>query len=71
MYSENATKSSEISTVDLTVTTLDKSKVEISQKIMAFSEYMNFTNTIFFFEILKSFFKMSAFAGSYFIIDEL
>ena len=43
MYSENATKSSEISTVDLTVTTLDKSKVEISQKIMAFSEYMNFT----------------------------
>ena len=45
--------------------------MEISQKIMAFSEYMNFTNTIFFFEILKSFFKMSAFAGSYFIIDEL
>ena len=44
MYSENATKSSEISTVDLTVTTLDKSKVEISQKIMAFSEYMNFKN---------------------------
>ena len=32
-----------ISTVDLTVTTWDKSTVEISQKIVAFSEYKNFT----------------------------
>ena len=38
IYSKKATKFCEISTVDLTVTT-----VEISQKIVAFSEYMNFT----------------------------
>ena len=42
MYSEKATKFCEISTVDLTVTTYDKSMVEISQKFVAFSEYMNF-----------------------------
>ena len=41
-YSENATKFCKISTVDLTVATLDKSTVEISQKFVAFSEYMNF-----------------------------
>ena len=33
----------QISTVDLTGTTLDKSTVEISKTIVAFSEYMNFT----------------------------
>ena len=38
-----ATKFSEISTVDLTVTTQDKSKVKISQTFVAFSEYMNST----------------------------
>ena len=42
IYSEKATKFCEISTVNLTVTTLDKSTVEISQKFVAFSEYMNF-----------------------------
>jgi hypothetical protein len=31
-----------ISTVDLTVTTYDKSTVEILQNFVAFSEYMNF-----------------------------
>ena len=41
IYSEKATKFCKISTVDLTVTTLDKSKVEISQSFVAFSEYMN------------------------------
>ena len=43
IYSEKATKFCKISTVDLTVTTQDKSTVEISQKFVAFSEYMNFT----------------------------
>ena len=42
MYSEKDTKFCEISTVDLTVITQDKSKVEISQNFVAFSEYMNF-----------------------------
>ena len=42
MYSEKATKFCKISTVDLTVTTSDKSKVEILQKFVAFSEYMKF-----------------------------
>ena len=44
IYSEKATKFCEISTVDLTVTTEDKFKVEISQNFVAFSEYMNFTS---------------------------
>ena len=39
IYSEKATKFCEISTVDLTVTT---SMLEILQKLVAFSEYMNF-----------------------------
>ena len=34
-----------ISTVGLTVTKLDKSTLEISQKFAAFSEYMNFKIT--------------------------
>ena len=38
IYFEKATKFYEISTVDLTVTTQDKSKVEISQNFVAFSE---------------------------------
>ena len=42
IYSEKATKFCEISTVDLTVTTLDKSMVEILQQFVAFSEYMKF-----------------------------
>ena len=42
IYSEKARKFCEISTVDLTVTTEDKFKVEISQNFVAFSEYMNF-----------------------------
>ena len=42
VYSEKATKFCEISTLLLsTVHTTDKSKVEILQKIVAFSEYMN------------------------------
>ena len=42
VYSEKATKFFEISTLLLTGTTWDKSKVEILQNFVAFSEYMNF-----------------------------
>ena len=42
IYSEKATKFCEISTLDLTVCTVVKFKVEISQNFVAFSEYMNF-----------------------------
>ena len=48
MYSEKARKFCEISTVDLTVTTQDKSTMEISQKFVAFSEYINFMRSIWF-----------------------
>ena len=43
IYSEKATQFCEISTLLLTGTTQDKSKVEISQNFAAFSEYRNFT----------------------------
>ena len=42
LYPEKATKFCEISSLHLTGTTYDKSKVEISQNFVAFSEYMNF-----------------------------
>mgnify|MGYP007025463004 CR=1 FL=1 len=42
-YSEKATKFCEISTLLLTKVHTVKSKVEISQNLVAFSEYMNFT----------------------------
>ena len=42
IYSEKATNFCEISTLLLSVCTVDKSKVEISQNFVAFSEYMNF-----------------------------
>ena len=42
IYFEKATKSCEISTVDLTVTTQDKSKVEISQNFVAFKKFHSF-----------------------------
>ena len=41
IYSENATKFCEISTLNLTTVDTVKSKVEISQNFVAFSEYMN------------------------------
>ena len=44
-----------ISSVDLAVTTLDKSTMEISQNFVAFSEYMNFNWDE---KICKSFFKL-------------
>ena len=42
IYSEKATKFCEISTLILTDTTWDKSKVEVLQTFVTFSEYMNF-----------------------------
>ena len=42
IYSEKATRFCEIFILLLTVATYNKSKVKISQKFMAFSEYMNF-----------------------------
>ena len=42
IYSEKATKFCEISTLLLSVCTVDKSKVEILQKFLTFSEYTNF-----------------------------
>ena len=44
-YSEKATKFCEISTLILSVCTVDKSNVEISQNFVAFLEYTNF-NTL-------------------------
>ena len=49
IYSEKATKLCEIFTLLLTGTTLDKSKVKISQNFVAFSEYMKFNEKIFTF----------------------
>ena len=43
MYSEKATKFCKISTLLLSYEVPVKSKVEISQNFVAFSEYMNFT----------------------------
>ena len=42
IYSEKAAKLCKISTLLLTGTTEDKSKVKISQNFVAFSDYMNF-----------------------------
>ena len=43
IYSEKATKFCEIFTLLLTLCTVVKSKLQISQNFVAFSEYMNFT----------------------------
>ena len=42
IYSEKATKFCEFSTLLLSVYTVNKSKVEILQNFVAFSEYLNF-----------------------------
>ena len=44
MYSEKATHFCEISNEDLTYVVTVKSIVEISQNVVAFSEYMSFNN---------------------------
>ena len=61
IYSEKATKFCEISTVDLSYVVTVKSTVEVSQKFVAFSEYMNF-NLIFLLPyILSSLFAFFSF----------
>ena len=49
IYSEKATKFFEIFPLLLTVRTAVKSKGKISQNFVAFSEYMNFKNVLFYF----------------------
>ena len=49
IYSEKATKFCEISTLIWSVCTVDKSKVEISQNFVAFSEYTNLNENPQFF----------------------
>ena len=44
VYSEKATKFCEIFTLLLSTVHTDKVKVKISQKFVAFSEYMNFSS---------------------------
>ena len=48
IYSEKATQFCEISTLLLSYVVPVKSKVEISQNFVAFSEYMNFNDFVFF-----------------------
>ena len=55
-YSEKATKFCEIFTLLLTVCTVVKSKVKISQNFLAFSEYMNF-NSVDFTKYFLSFYS--------------
>ena len=47
IYSEKATKFCEISSLILTTVDTVKSKVEILQNLVAFSEYMNFIKDIY------------------------
>ena len=47
IYSEKATKFCEISTLLLSYVVPVKTKVEISQNFVAFSEYMNFKSVSF------------------------
>ena len=46
IYSEKATKFCEISTLLLSYVVPVKTKVEISQNFVAFSEYMNFKSVV-------------------------
>ena len=58
VYSEKATKFCEISTLLLSTVHTDKSKVDISQNFVAFSEYMNFTSdTLYTFKTSQIFSK--------------
>ena len=54
IYSEKATKFCEISTLDLTVLHTVKSKVDILQNFVAFSEYINFNIFHFIFQAKQS-----------------
>ena len=59
IYSEKATKFWEISIVDLSYVVPVKSKVEISQNFVAFSEYMNFIKCRDYFQFFISTFLAS------------
>ena len=59
MYSEKATKFCKISTVDLNDVTQDKYLVEMLQKIVAFSQYMNFILTFSKNRLFKHILKYS------------
>ena len=61
IYSEKATKFCKISTLLLSYVVPVKSKVEISQNFVAFSEYMNFNKRGFFIQI--EFAKLGAQSG--------
>ena len=54
VYSEKATKFSEISTLLLSTVHTDKIKVEISQNLVAFSEYINFPEFVESFQMTHS-----------------
>ena len=53
IYSEKGINFSEISTLLLSTVHKDKSKVEISQNFVAFSEYMNFMLALGFFYLTQ------------------
>ena len=53
MYSEKATKFCEISSLLLSYVVAVKSKVEISQSFVAFSDYMNFKENFRFEGLLE------------------
>ena len=55
IYSEKTKKFCEISTVDLSYVVPVKSTVEISQNIVAFSEYMNFKKKLMYARIFSFF----------------
>ena len=59
MYSERATKFCEISSLLLFYVVPAKSKVKVSQNLVAFSEYMNF-NKIYFEHIGIFFTKLNS-----------
>ena len=61
IYSEMATHFCEISTVDLSYVVMVKSTVDILQKCVAFSEYMNFTWYAFFIDWDSLIFSMPFF----------
>ena len=58
IYSEKATKFCEIFTLLLSYVVPVKSKVKISQNLVAFSEYMNFNGSRFEIYLLKGSFKV-------------
>ena len=53
-YSEKVTNFYEISIVDLSYVVMVKSKAEILQNYVAFSEYMNFTDTFYGYNFLPT-----------------